>query len=368
MNKPLTAAIFALSLALSGCGEFGEKAAHTAIDRKEVSGLPTSLARTQEIEDFVEAPGTIRAASTSVVSSKVMGAVTSLKAGEGSFVKKGDLLLTIDDADIAAKIQAAEAGVAEAEAGKRAAEALKALAETTYARYGKLLDEKAVSRQEFDTIETQAKAASLDFERMENAVRRAKAGLFEARAFGSYARVTSPVTGIVSEKRIDVGSMAAPGMPLLVIEDTSSFTLDVNAGERFARSLKPGGKVEVFIDDAGGLREGTVKESVGAINTASRTFLVKISLKGEGLIPGLYGRARIPAGKRDALLVPAASIVTRGALIGVYTVDEKGLITYRLIRKGLAYGADVEVLSGLSSGERVVSAGADKASDGAVLK
>ncbi|MBI5455092.1 MAG: efflux RND transporter periplasmic adaptor subunit [Deltaproteobacteria bacterium] len=367
MKRIFTAVLMTTALAITGCGEFGEKAAYTPIERKEVSGLPTVLARAEAVEGFVEAPGTVRAASTSVVSSKVMGAVTTLKASEGSFVKKGEVLLTIDDSDISAKIRAAEAGVAEAEAGQKAAEAGRALSEVTYSRYKKLLEEKAVSRQEFDTVETQAKAAALDFERMENSVKRAKAGLSEARAYGSYTRVTSPVTGIVSEKRTDIGSMASPGMPLLIIEGTSSFTLDVSADERLATSLRPGSKVEVIIDNADGLREGVVKESVRAVNTASRTSLIKIAVKGKGLLPGLFGRARIPAGKREALLVPATAVVERGALTGVYTVDAKGLITYRLIRKGPAYGTDVEVLSGLEKGERVVSIGAD-ASDGAILK
>lgn len=362
-----TAALaFSTIIFLSGCGD-KVKPGTTEVARQEVLGVKAAEAKEKKVTQYAEATGTIRPRSASSVASKVMGTVVSIEVAEGESVKKGDLLLTIEAGDINERVRAAEAGVREAEKGLEAVKTQKELAEATYNRYKKLFDEKAVSRQEFDNVATQWKTAALDEERTAEAVARARAGLAEARVFKGYSRITSPVSGVVTEKKIEAGTMAAPGMPLLVIEDTSSYEINAYMEEALLGSLKKGGTVEVFIDSLGKSFTGKVSEAVPSVNPATRSFLVKISISGEDIRSGQYARVRVPSGEKTALLVPSASVLEKGQLTGVYTVDEKGVAVFRLVRLGARYGEDIEALSGIVPGDLIVVEGVDKVFDGALV-
>jgi multidrug efflux pump subunit AcrA (membrane-fusion protein) len=114
--------------------------------------------------------------------------------------------------------------------------------------------------------------------------------------------------------------------------------------------------------------EGKVVEIVPAIDPMTRTFLVRIELNGKGLRSGLYGKVKFPVGVKQAIFVPAEAVVEKGQLTGVYAVDEDGMVTYRLVRVGKQYRDMVEILSGITSGDRVIVKGVEEAIDGGVLK
>jgi len=363
----IAAALIASPLYLSGCGE-SVKPGSAGVSRQVVSGVSVAEVASVPVVGTVQATGTVKAKTVSTVSSKLMGTVTSIVVREGDRVKKGALLLTIDDRDIRAKSRAAEAGRKEAASALAAAEANLKLQELTYERYKKLYEGKAVSEQEFDTVETRLKAARLDRDRAAQAVKRAEAGASEVGVYGSYARVVSPVDGVVAGKKIEVGSMAAPGIPLVTIEDTSSFVLEANADERLAGKIHRGSTLTVTVGSLSKTFPGRVTEVVPSVEPASRSFLVKIALTGTGLRSGLYGTVSIPVDAKEAVVVPLDAVVARGQLTGVYAVDEKGVVTYRLVRIGEAYGSKVEVLSGLTPGEKIIVEGMDKAVDGGVIK
>jgi multidrug efflux pump subunit AcrA (membrane-fusion protein) len=113
---------------------------------------------------------------------------------------------------------------------------------------------------------------------------------------------------------------------------------------------------------------GKVREVVPSVDPASRTFLVKVGLEGQDLRPGLFVRVMVPLGKKQVIVVPEKAVVRRGELTGVYTVEAGGLVTYRLIRTGRAYPGGLEVLSGLSPGEKIITDRVDRAQDGGVLR
>jgi RND family efflux transporter MFP subunit len=161
--------------------------------------------------------------------------------------------------------------------------------------------------------------------------------------------------------------MATPGMPLLVVEDTSSFTFEAPVSEGLAGNLRIGTPVEVVIDALGKQIKGKVVEIVPAVDPQSRTFMLKAGVTGEGLRTGLSGKIRIPIGVKETLVAPVRAVVERGQLTGVYAVDAEGLVTYRLIRTGKRYHESVEVLSGIRSGDRIVADGIDKAIDGGII-
>jgi RND family efflux transporter MFP subunit len=283
-----------------------------------------------------------------------MGTVTALLVKEGDRVKAGQALMTIDDRDMAARVKAADKAL-------EAARLNKSLADATYSRYKEIYDERALTRQEMDQVETQKNVAEAEYER-------AKAMLSEAQVNQGFAKITAPAAGIVTEKKIDRGSMAAPGAPLLTLEDTSSFKVDLHVDERLSGSLTPGMPVELFIDSTGQQLKGKIAELVPSVDSLSRTFMAKVDISGTGLKNGLYARVRIAVGTKQALIIPKAALVEKGQLTGVYAVDEKGVVTYRLVRVGKEYDDTLEVLSGIHPKDKIITAGVDRAVDGGVLQ
>jgi RND family efflux transporter MFP subunit len=348
---PAVAAVVALAFFWTGCGAEQEE---KAVARPQVAGVTVTPVSLSQEDEIYEAAGTVRSATTSVISSRVMGMVTSLEVKEGDTVKKGQLLLTIDDRDAAERVKAASMAL-------EAAKQNLALAEITWKRYRSLYDQKALARQELDQVETQRNVAEAEY-------RRARAMSEEARTYHAFTRVTAPGEGVVTAKRIDAGSMAAPGMPLLVIEGSGDEYVEVAVHEGLSGKIQAGAPATVKVDALGKSMTGKVREVVPSVDPASRTFLVKVGLEGQDLRPGLFVRVMVPVGKKQVIVVPEKAVVRRGELTGVYTVETGGLVTYRLIRTGRAYPGGLEVLSGLSPQEKIITDHVDRAQDGGVIR
>ncbi len=345
----LAAAVFFTAL-LAACQEKGSE---EAVKRPVVEGIKIAAVAPAAVDDVYETTGNVRSDRESLVASRAMGVVTSVLVQEGDRVKAGQLLLTIDDRDAAQRAQAAAMALESAKQNKL-------LQETTWQRYKNLFDEKALSRQEMDQITTQKNVAQAEY-------KRAKAMAEEARTYQSFTSVRAPVSGKVTQKRIDAGSMASPGLPLLVIEESGSFYVEAAVDERLRDKIKPGMEAELVVDGAGGPQRTTVRQVLTTIDPLSRTFIVKITPGGIPARSGLFVRIRISVGRKEAILVPAGALVQKGQLTGVYTVDERGIITYRLVRTGATFAGSTEILSGLTAGDRVIVEGVERAEDGGVL-
>ncbi len=338
------------------------------VHRQPVSGVTVAALSPTQVDSFYETSGTVKAKAASIVSPRVMGTVTAIRVKQGDIVKAGDLLLTIDDRDASHRVSAAEAAYGEAKSALASARDNSSLAQVTYERYRNLFDEKTISRQEMDQVETRKKVAENEYARAEEMVRRARAGLDEAKTFHGYTRITAPVSGPVVERKVDQGSMAVPGVPLLVMEDTSQLKVEASIDQRLSGKFKVGTPAYVMVESTGSKIRGTIGEVTPAIDPSSRTYVVKIYVEDRSLRSGMYTKVLIPEGKKEVLLVPKKAIVERGQLTGVFVKDEKSVLTYRLIKTGPGYGDNVEVLSGLKAGDSIVVAGVEKAVDGGVIK
>lgn len=344
-------AILVIVLAMAGsCKGTADK---DKVRRPPVSGVTVTAVVPTTVDATVEVTGTVRSERTSVVAARAMGVVTSLLVREGDTVEAGQLLLTIDDRDAAQRVKAATMAVA-------AAKENKALAEVTWQRYKNLYEDKALSRQEMDQVEAQKKVAAAEYERVRSLAE-------EARTYRSFTRVTAPVAGRVTEKRIDAGSMASPGMPLLTIEGGGGFHVEAAVTEGLQDKVKTGMTVEVIIDTLNRRIRGTIREVIPAIDPLSRTFMVKVGLGETLLRSGLFARVCIPVGRKEAIIVPESAIVRKGQLTGVYAVDGHGIISYRLVRTGIAHASGTEILSGLTAHDRIITGGLELAVDGGVV-
>ena len=137
-----------------------------------------------------------------------------------------------------------------------------------------------ISQQEMDQVETQKKVADAGYERVGETVNRARAQLEEARINKGFTRITAPHEGIITEKSIEQGSLATPGAPLFVLEDTSLFKVDAYVNERLAGKMKIGMPITILLAGEGRPIAGTIGEIVPAVDPATRTFLVKVLSQG----------------------------------------------------------------------------------------
>ena len=363
-KKILLPGAAAAALFLGACSPSDEA---PTIVRPEVSGVQVQLVHNTSVPESYETTGTVVPRTSSMVSSRIMGTVTDLAVREGETVKTGQLLLTIDDRDLKKKVRAAEEAYNEAIHALESARRQEELAAKTYERYQKLAEDKAITVQELDNVANQADQARHGVEQAEAMVKRAEAARDEARIFLGFSKVTSPIDGIVTAKMINVGSMASPGIPLLHLEDRDSRLVQAGFEERMLDVVQEGMEVKVRVPSNAVETRGKIVEVVPTVDPRTRTFLVKIQVPGIDLRSGQYGTVRFESGVRDLLLVPAAAVVSRGQLTGVFLVDSDDNVIYRLIRTGRPYGEMLEVLSGLSIGDTIIVSNLDRAVDGGVL-
>lgn len=356
---------FFTSVTFVGCGDNKEQ----TIKRPLVSGIETQEIKPAQVDTFYETSGTVRAKTVSVIASRVMGTIVSIKAQEGDYVKAGDILASIDSRDAAQRMAAAEAAVNEAQHNREVASEQRSLADITYRRYKNLYDEKVISRQEFDQIEMQKKVADAEYARTSQMLERTGANLEEARVNYGFFQIKTPISGIVTQKKTEIGSMATPGMHLYTVEDVSQFKIETTIDEGLSGKITRGMTVHVVFDRTGEQVDGRVTKVVPFVDPGSRTFPVEIVFHNtRSLKSGSYVKILIPFGKKETLLVPDKSLVERGQLTGVFVVDSQGVITYRLIKTGKTYSGQTEVLSGLTKGDKVIISGIEKAVDGGVVK
>jgi RND family efflux transporter MFP subunit len=357
-KKPLFFAVsillLTISAVLSACSN--ERSAQAGAP-ETVSGVAVVAARAASVPDWLEVVGTVQAAQTSQVASQMMGAIVQISAREGDPVQQGQVLALIDDSQPRAAVEQATAAVAAAQNEILAANSQFVLAGATLKRYQQLYDTKSVSPQEFDEVRARYQSAEANRNMAQAGQTQADAALAQARTSLGYARIRAPFTGIITEKKADVGTLAAPGMPIFTIEDTRHYRLEAAVDESDIRFVRLGGSVGVALDALGNAElSGRVAQIVPAADPASRSFVVKIELPADARVrSGLFGRARFSRGQRPALLIPQTAAVERGQLHAVYTADSSGIAGLRYITLGERIGQNVQVLSGLQAGEKVIA-------------
>jgi RND family efflux transporter MFP subunit len=322
-----------------------------------VSGVALLTAERSAVPDYTEATGTVRATESAQLSSQVMGTITRVNVHEGEAVRRGQVLITIDEAQPRAAYQSATAGLQASQQSIAAADADYALAQSTMQRYQMLYDKKSVSPHEYDEVKARLEAAKARRDAAHANTAQAQAAVSEANTTVGFTRIRAPFNGLVIAKLADAGAIAAPGVPLLVVEDPSRFRLEANVDESQIGVVKLGASVPVVLDSLGGQTlTGKVVEIVPAADPASRTFTVKIELPADPQIrTGLFGRARFPRGERQAIMVPQTALLHRGQLDALYVVGKDEIASLRYVTLGRPSGNEIEVLSGLSNGERVVA-------------
>ena len=353
--------VFAIAFFLStiGCSSDNGSEVQKPENAGKVSVVKVSNAT---IPDVLTAVGTVQAAETAQLAPQIMGTVVAVLVREGDPIRAGQVLVSIDPAQSKAVLEGAQAALAASEHQLAAAQTQQKLAEETLTRYDSLFQRKSVSPQEYDEVKARAQAASAAAEAARAQRLQAKAAVAQAQSGFNYTSIRAPFHGVVIERRVDPGALASPGAPVMTVEATGRFRLEATVDEASLRFVHMGETVPVSLDAyPGESLNGKVSQIVPAADPSSRTFLVKLELPSSKLIrSGLFGRAQFPRGEHSAVLIPGTSVVRRGALVGVFIVGQNQLAELRYVTLGNPVGDRVEVLSGLSPNEIVVSSPGDR--------
>jgi RND family efflux transporter MFP subunit len=315
-----------------------------------------------QVPQNTRSTGTVHARETAILSAQVMGRIQQVLMRAGDSVRAGQTLVVLDDAALRASTDQAQAAVRAAQGQQAAAQTDANLATSTLERYQQLQAEKSVSPQEMDEVTRRAEAAAARLDAMRAQTEAARAQASSAAAMLGYTRLHAPFSGVVTARMADPGTMASPGMPLLQVDKAGALQLQTSMDESAISALHKGMKVQVAIDVAGAATlSGTIAEINAAADPASHSFLVKIDLPTSSqLRAGMYGTAEFPNGLRQAILIPRSAVVSRGSLSCVYVLDSRGIAQLRSVTLGAPQGNLVEVLSGISAGEKLVDAPADR--------
>jgi len=294
-----------------------------------------------EVPVIYKAVGTVRSRTEIDLSPRIVARILEIKVRSGDRVAKGDVLVTLDDAELSS-------GVRQVAERVRQTRAALDLATTELERARKLLASGSISQQAFDLADSTARQARAASDASMEAQKQAEAVL-------GYATLVSPLDGVVAERLADPGDIASPGNILLRVFDPTRLMLDVPVREGLVARIKLGEKVPFHVDALGTNLTGEVREVVPSVDPGSRTFLVKICI-GEtpALMPGMFGVLQLPTGTRQALVVPEAAVMRVGQLEYVRTLMD-GRPRQVLVRTAPAGDARLEIVSGLETGMPILA-------------
>lgn len=377
ISYPLSAIGFLAALALNGCG--GSEAEPKAAAAQAAVAVQTSAVRAEQWPDVYEATGTVRARTSTVLASKVMAYVRQVSVQAGDRVREGQPLVTLEAQDLDANVRRAEAAEAEvrsaipeADNGVAGAKANLDLAQSTFRRMDELASKKSISNQELDEASARLKSAQAGYDmarakraQLDPKLAQVAQEIRAAKIMRDYTRISAPFAGVVTAKSVEPGNLAAPGAPLLTIEREGAYRLEASVDESKLPFVKAGQTVEVALDALDRRLNARVSEIVPSVDAASRAYIVKLDLAAmPNLRSGMFGRAYFPMAARKVVTVPAQALIERGQLQSVFVMEDSVART-RLVTTGKRGPNAVEVLSGLSEGEKVVSPVPATLADGA---
>ena len=359
--RAAAAAVVLTSAGLTACGAPRAAGAAAAVAPPiAVRAVPVAMA---DVATIIESGGLVQAETTATITARLVSPVRELRVRPGDRVRRGQIVIVLDGDDLAAGARAARAATAAAEQGEnaaaaesRAAEAALTLARASRDRIAVLHARHSATDQEFDdataalrSAEARAASASARVLQTASAVASARGAADQATVTASFTTIAAPFDGVVTEKNVEPGNMASPGLPLIRLEDTRRFHLEVRVDESRAAAVRIGDNVPVVLRTATSTLNGTVTEISRVVDADARTFRIKIALPElPGLRSGEFGKARFSGAPRRALSVPESAIMRRGQLASVFVIDD-GRARVRLVNV-----RDSELVAGLAESELVI--------------
>jgi RND family efflux transporter MFP subunit len=358
---------FALAgLLLAGCNKI-EPGAFAPVEKEPFTPARTAVAELRDADQHEEAVGTVRPKTEARIEARVTGQVLDVHVRPGDPVTKGSLLVSLDNRQMASRLDQARQALKSAQAGREqarhaldAARAAFKQAQANYNRYKTYFASQAATAQELEAAESTFRQTEAGVRRAEEGLAAAEAEISRARAVVAesdlaveFTRIPAPEDGVVLKRFVEPGDLALPGKPLISLRTTGALRLEAYVREGLISRVPPGTPLDVDIVTLGRQVAATVEEIVPYADPASRTFLVKATLPPVAhLFPGMFGRLRIPVGMQSIVTIPWPAVRRIGQLELVHVQTETGWQP-RFIKTGLRMGDAVEVLSGLDGSETI---------------
>jgi HlyD family secretion protein len=221
------------------------------------------------------------------------------------------------------------------------------------------------SRAALAQAQSQIKQAAAGVNQARAQVQQAEASKSQVTANLDYGIVTAPFNGVVTRKHTEVGAMAGAGQPIVTLENTSKQRFSVDVPESSISQFKQGDRVTIRLDSIQQVINGTVDRVIPAANSNSHSFNIKIALPSNtALMSGMFGRLELPGTLRQGITIPSSALMRRGQLEGVYVMGSNNQATLRWVKIGKVQNRTVEITSGLSLGDRIITTNLTQLSDG----
>jgi len=337
-------ALLGIMSAVSGCKE---QEAHAQVKELPDAQVQITKVVAQNNAQVFESVGRVKNVRESMISSKAMGTITNVKVKAGDRVKKGQVLIRIDEKRIRGNVAQAQGALAQARAAK-------VIAKQMLDRFAKLKKADSASQAKYDK-------AQFDYDAAVGAVTQASGALTTARSYLNETIVKAPFAGTVVDTMMDVGEVAAPGMPLLRMEGESELEFEATVNGQDIDLIEIGQEVTVVVDAARGQRKevaGKITEIVPSQDRVTHSNLVRIKLEDmKDVRSGTFGRAKFKKNSttRGVIALPKDRLITHGQLSAVYVLDEEQTVRLRLIRQGKTLNEKIEIISGLLEGDNYIS-------------
>jgi RND family efflux transporter MFP subunit len=312
--------------------------------QSRVAVVQTVAVTTGSISRSVTVSGVVEPLRTVAVNSQLSGAVLAVKAEEGSVVRAGDTLAELDGRELQAQLAAAEASFQ--------------VAQAAFERAQQLRDRQIITLPEYEQQRTAHAAATATLDQLRTRI--------------GYTHVVAPVDGVVTEKRVEAGDAVGTQTRLFSIAEVSTLVVRVGVSELDVVELKEGDRVRVEMDAFPAQAfSGHIRRIFPAADPTTRLVPVEVALDPEArsfVRPGFLARTTFALNERSGvLLVPQAALVGGSSSQSVFVVDQ-GRAVRRTVETGLTSQGSVEVVSGLTEGEPVVTLGNHLLRDGAEVR
>ena len=338
---PLLAIVVLLLLIAWMAGLFVEKikpGSNTAAQPH--TGEPV-VVRVADVTIIEKVPASVEATQATLISSRLMARIASVRVRAGDTVNKGDLLLELENSDIKAQVKQAEARISANLA--RLSEARQTLERVKELQAGGVMSVSDLDRAEANHETLVAELSG------------ARQALEESKTALSYTEIVAPFDGRVVDRFSEPGDTAQPGTKLLALYNPLTLRVEAQVREHLALGLEVGQALQVEIPSLDRIVDAVIEERVPAADPGSRSFRVKAGVAFDNsLLPGMYARLLVPAGTGKQLMIPADRVVHVGQLDLVWVLQD-GQSYRRFVRIGqVVQNGQVEVLSGLAEGDMVL--------------
>ncbi|MEW6425590.1 MAG: efflux RND transporter periplasmic adaptor subunit [Bacillota bacterium] len=355
-----------------GCGGKQQTPAGAQDGRESAVPVKTAKAKLGTLEAASVVSGKLEAGESANVVAKMPGKVAAVHVDVGSAVRAGQVLVTLDNTDLAARLEQAKAGVAAAESALAVAQTAYTVAEANYQRGKQLLEQGAIPRAVFEAeYELKYIQAKEQVERALPAqLAQARANLALAESAYNDSFVRAPISGLVTARNVNPGEMASTMAPVISLANLDKVEVKATVGENLVNQLKPGQKVQVKISAVAGQPfAGVITSIAPAADPVSKGFPLKIQIDNSNhvLKPGMFAEVQLTPPQKEALLVPREAVIKAEDKDVVWVVKE-GRAQKKEVQIGESDGRRIIITAGLTEGEEVVVAGQENLQEGAKVE